>query len=252
MNLDKYTELTGTTVLTADEARYNATIRRANALLESALGYSLAPNKNIDKEELGKVQFQGAYPYYPIDRSTLLAADDVEDTYRLFPYNDKDIYIKTDPARNVYHVKLVQAINDDEFITIWDLNDFTSKNTRKFSKFIQKETAWFNWEWYSWLVEQVGNGNGLLVAVDAEWLDCTNMPSDLSYLWADMVTYYSSDSISVTGNIKSESVNGHSYSFSSAGGGKGVDLSPEQSETGLKILSQYAGPNGTAGIKVRV
>jgi hypothetical protein len=78
------------------------------------------------------------------------------------------------------------------------------------------------------------------------------MPSDLAYLWADMVTYYSSDTVSVTGNIKSESVNGHSWSFSNAGGGKGIDLSPEQSDVGSKTLAQYAGPNGTAALRVRV
>lgn len=245
MDLAKYTELTGTTVAAENEARYKAVIRRTNALLESALGYSLSPSQNLDKEELGKVQFQGAYPYYPYSQATLLPADDVEGSYRLFPYNDKDLYIKIDPARNVYHVKLVQAVNDDEFVTIWDLDNFTSKNTRKFTKFIQKETAWFNWDWYSWLVEQVGNGNGLLVAVDADWLTCNNMPTDLAYLWADMVTYYASEDVSVTGNLKSESVNGHSYSYDKA-------VAPEQDQANAKILAQYAGPNGTAATRVRV
>lgn len=255
MDLAKYTELTGIAVADGDKARYNAVIRRANALLESALGYSLSSSKNLDKEELGKVQFQGAYPfypYYPVDQTELLPADEVDGRYRLFQYNDKDLYIKTDPARNVYHVKLVKAHNDDEFVTIMDLIDFTSKNSRKFGKFIQKSASWFNWHWYSWLIQQMGNGSGLLVAVDADWLDCNNMPEDLKYLWVDMVTYYSSDTVSVTGNIKSEAVNGHSYTLSNAGGGKGVDLSPEQSDAGLKILALYAGPNGTAATQVRV
>lgn len=246
MDLAKYEELTGTTVAEADKVRVNATIRRSNVLLESALGYSLSQNKNLDKQELGKVQFQGAYPYYPVTQETLLPADEQEGDYRLFYYNDIDPYIKTDPARNIYHVKLVQAQNDDEFVTIWDLDDFTSKNARKFSKWIQKSTTWFNWGWYSWLVRKVGSGNGLMVAVDADWLDCTNMPSDLAYLWADMVTYYSDDNYSVSGSIKSESVNGHSWSRTNSGGGKGEDLSPDESVGGSKILSQYAGPNGTA------
>ncbi len=246
MDLAKYTELTGTTVAQEDETRYNAIINRVNSLLESALGYSLDPEQNLDKEELGKVQFQGAYPYYPVNQTTLLPADEVEGSYRLFYYNDKDLYIKTDPARNIYHVKLVQAQNDDSFVTIMDLNDFTSKNSRNFGKFIQKSIGWFNWDWYGWLVEQVGNGNGLMVAVDGDWLDYENVPNDLSYLWADMVTYYSSDNVSVTGNLKSESINGHSYSFTNAGGGKGEDLTPDQSIGGSKILAQYAGPNGTA------
>ncbi len=250
MDLAKYQELTGQTVSEADVARVNATIRRVNGLLESALGYSLSPNKNLDKEELGKVQFQGAYPYYPVNVDSLLPADEQDGEYRVFNYNDKDIYIQTDPFRNVYHVKLVQVQNDDSFVTIWDLTGFTSKNARKFGKFIQRETTWFNWDWYSWLVENVGNGNGLMVAVDADWLDCTNMPSDLAYLWADMVAYYSNEDYSVSGSLKSESVNGHSWTRANAGGGKGVDLSPEQSDAGLKTLKQYAGPNGNAANRI--
>lgn len=238
MDLAKYEELTGTTVAEAEKLRVNASIRRTNALLESALGYSLSPTKNLDKEELGKAQFQGAYPYYPLNQTTLLDADEPDGSYRLFYYNDKDIYIKTDPARNVYHVKLVQPQNDDSFITIWDL-DFTSMNSRKFGKFIQKSVSWFNWNWYGWLVNQVGNGNGLMVAVDADWLTCNNMPTDLAYLWADMVTYYSSEDIAVTGNLKSESVNGHSYSYEKA-------IPPHELVESAKVLALYAGPNGSA------
>lgn len=245
MDLAKYEELTGTTVAEADKARVKAVIRRSNAKLESLLGYSLSPSKNIDKEEIGKVQFQGAYPYYPWNRDTLLPPDKQEGEFRLFYYNQDDLYLKTDPARNIYHVKLVQALNDDEFVTIIDLEHFTSKKSRKFSKFIQRSTTWFNWPWYNWIVTQVGNGNGLMVAVDADWMDCSNMPSDLAFLWSDMVSYYSDENYSVSGSIKSESVNGHSWSRSNSGGGKGEDLSPEQSSEGMRTILQYAGPNSS-------
>lgn len=239
MDLAKYEELTGTTVADSQKARVNASIRRANVLLESALGFSLSPNKNIDKEELGKVQFQGAYPYYPWSQQQLLPADEQEADYRLFYYNPLDPYIKTDPARNIYHVKLVQAQNDDQFVTIMDLNDFTSKTSGKFGKYIQKSASWFNWNWYNWLTNQIGNGNALMVAVDADWMTCNNMPDDLAFIWADMVSYYSSEDISVTGNLKSESVNGHSYSYEKA-------VAPEEVVATQKILRAYAGPNGSA------
>lgn len=252
MDLAQYEELTGKTVAEADKGRVNATIRRANALLESALGYSLSPSKNLYKEELGKVQFQGAYPYYPINQSTLLPPDEQDGNYRLFNYNEKDIYIKTDPFRNVYHVKLVQAQNDDEFVTIWDMQGFTAKTARKFGMFLEKQESWFSWNWYGWLVGQLGRGNGLMVAVDADWMTCRNMPTDLAYLWSDMVDYYSNEDFSVSGSLKSESVNGHSWSRSNAGGGKGVDLSPEQSAAGQQTISQYAGPNGTLAFRNRV
>lgn len=245
MDLDKYQELTGNTVAEADKGRVNAAIRKTQAKLETALGYSLS-SKNIDKEELGKLQFQGGYPYYPVNEQTLLDADEEDGQYRLFYYNPVDPYIKIDPARNIYHVKLVLAQNDDEFITVMDLKNFTSKNTRKFGKFLQKSSDWFNWSWYNWLTDQLGNGTGLLVAVDADWLTCKNIPDDLAYLWTDMIDYYSNPEFSVSGTIKSESVNGHSWTRANAGGGKGEDLAPQDTADSSKILAYYAGPNGAA------
>ena len=244
MDLAKYQELTGNTVSEADTARYTAVINRVNATLESALGYSLDPDQNLDITELGKVQFQGALPLYPIDVNNLLPPDTATGTYRMFRYNDKDLYIKTDPFTSVYAVKLVQVASDDQFITICDLTDYTVKRTRKFGKYVEKQLVWFTWQWYSWLLDNLGQDNGLQVAVDGDWADEDNIPNDLLYLWTDMIDYYSSDNVSVTGNIKSESVNGHSWSVSNAGGGKGVDLAPEQSDAGLKTIAQYAGPNG--------
>lgn len=244
MDLAKYQELTGNTVSAGDTDKYTAVINRVNSLLESALGYSLDPTQNLDITELGKVQFQGGYPLYPIEMDNLLPPDTVTGSYRLFPYNESDIYIRTDPVANIYHVKLVQVVNGGKFITISDLTDYTSKRIRKFSKFIEKQLVWFSWQWYSWLITNLGQDNGLLIAIDGDWANASNIPNDIWYLWADMVDYYASDNVSVTGNIKSESVNGHSWSTGNAGGGKGVDLSPEQSDAGLNTLKQYAGPNG--------
>lgn len=251
MDLAKYEELTGNTVPASEQGRVNATIVRANALLESLLGYSLSSSQNIDKTEIGKVQFEGGIPLYPVNTGELLPPDTAVGTYRLFYYNDKDLYLKSDPTRNIYHVKLVQALNDDQFVTIVDLEDFTAKRYGKFGKFIQRSTGWFNWNWYGWLINRLGNGNGLMVAVDAEWLNEDNMPQDLAFLWADMVAYYSDENYSVSGSLKSESVTGHSWSRNTAGGGKGVDLSPEQSDAGMKTLSQYVGPNGTLAFRNR-
>lgn len=251
MDLDKYQTLTGTTVAESDAARYKAVINRANALLDSALGYSLVPSKNLDIQELGKVQFEGQLAYYPLNLDNLLPADESEGAYRLFSYNESDRYLQTDPFTNLYHVKLVQPQNDDEFVTFADLENVSSKRARKFSKYVEKNSYWFTWNWYDWLKEALGFDNGLMLAIDADWVSCNNgMPMDLQYLWADMVSYYASDDVSITGNIKSESVNGHSWSKSTAGGGKGTDLSPEQSLSGLNTLAQYAGPNGTLATRI--
>jgi hypothetical protein len=249
VDLAKYEELTGTTVATGDIARYTAIINRANASLSSLLGYPLDSTQNLDIEELGKVQFEGQYPYYPIDPTKLLPPDTQTGTYKLFPYNESDIFLPVDPFTNAYHVKLVQRYSPDKFVTFTTLSDWTQKNTSLFGKYIERQVGWFIWGWYTWLIENLGKDNGLLLAIDGDWLDQDSFPLDLMYLWTDMVTYYTSDEVSVIGNIKSESVNGHSWSRANAGGGN-ASLAPEQTPTGLKILAQYAGPNGTLATRI--
>lgn len=233
MDLKKYEELTGIEVPTSDEARVKANIRRTKAALETLLGYTLKP-KNLYTEK-GKVRFEGFLPVEDYTDNLLPADETQSEGIKLFSYHENDKYFHVDPFRNVYSVKLVMPVNDNEFVTIIDLDNVVAQYQRNnVSRFIERHFEWFTWAWYrTWVVSwEAGPGAGLQLAVDADWLNC--YPDDILYLWADMVTYQTDPN----NNIKSESVDGHSWS-------KGSVDAPEESDSAKALLKQYAGPNGT-------
>ena len=243
MDLDKYTELTGITVPTSQEAKVKAMIRRTRATLESLLGFSLKP-KNLYTEK-GKVQFEGYLPMKD-DLDNLLPPDEEEGVYKLFPYNELDQYFHVDPFTNLYKVKLVMPLTDGEFVTVVDLDNVVANYGRdRIGKFIERHWEWFTWDWYrSWRYRySSAEEAGLMLAVEADWINC--YPDDLNYLWADMVTYYSDPNFSVNGSIRSESVDGHSWSRGNAGGGNQGDVSPEANPVNRSTINRYAGPYGT-------
>lgn len=233
MDLAKYKSLTGINVPASQEARVNAVIRRTKARLEAMLGYTLKP-KNL-YTELGKAQLEGFLPMLN-NLENLEEPDEEEGVYKLFPYNEVDRYILTDPFKNVYKVKLVMPINDGEFITVTDLDNVVAKFGRdNIARSIERHYDWFTWEWYrSWQFRYESNGDaGLMVAVDADWLDC--FPDDIMYLWADMVEYQSDPN----SNLASESVDGHSWSKTKDG-----QTNPEESTEAIQLIKRYAGPFG--------
>ncbi len=234
MNLEKYTELTGNTVAPAKEAKFNATIRRTKAQLETMLGFTLKP-KNLYTEK-GKVQFEGHLPMLD-ELDNLLSPDEEQGTYKLFPFNDADKFLHVDPFKNIYKVKLVMPITDGEFVTIVDLdNVVASYGQDNIGKYIARHYEWFTWNWYrtwnySW---NARSDEGLMLAVDADWLDC--YPDDLLYLWTDMIDYQTSPNY----GIASESVDGHSWSRT-----KDSQSAPETKLSSQKLLTRYAGPFGS-------
>lgn len=241
MDLKKYKELTGITVATSNEAKITATIRRTKTALETLLGFSLKP-KHLYTEK-GKVQFEG---YLPVTEDTVLLPPDEEyGTYKLFPYNEHDRYFHVDPYTNIYNVKLVMPQRNGEFVTITDLDNVVAQYGRDgVGKYIERHHEWFTWQWWStWQLSYWGKPSAVQLAVDADWVDC--YPEDILYLWADMITYYSDKNVSVAGNIKSESVDGHSWSRGNAGGGKDGDMAPQDNPANQLILARYAGPFGS-------
>jgi hypothetical protein len=243
VDLDKYTELSGVTVRTSQKAKVNATIRRTKAKLETMLGFALKP-KNLYTEK-GKVQFEGFLPMID-ELDNLLPPDEEEGVYKLFPYSELDRYFHIDPFTNIYKVKLVMPTNDGEFVTITDLDNVVAQYGRdNIGKYIERYWEWFTWEWYrTWRYRYSSSGEaGLMLAVEADWLDC--YPDDLQYLWVDMISYYSDPNYSVSGSLRSESVDGHSWSRGFAGGGKDGDSSPEDNPNNRLLLSRYAGPFGS-------
>lgn len=234
MNLEKYKTLTGINVPASKEARITASIRRTKAQLEAMLGFTLKP-KNL-YTELGKVQFEGYLPMLD-NLDNLLPPDEEEGVYKLFSYNEKDRYFLTDPFTNIYNVKLVMPLNDGEFVTVSDLDNVVAKYGRdNIGKTIERHWEWFTWQWYLTYRYSYTSSNdgGLMLAVEADWLDC--YPDDIMYLWADMVTFQTGANY----GLASESVDGHSWSRT-----KDDQIAPEAKLENKKILQRYAGPFGS-------
>lgn len=245
MTIAEYQTLTGTTVQVADVPRVTAAIRKAETKLETLLGYSLSKQKTWT--ELGKVQYNGLTPFPSLPVSdeviaSLSPADQQTGDIQLFNLDSLDTHIRINPAREVYRAKIVLPVNEDEFITIYDLENATPYlNTAGLVVAISRYHTWFTWTWWNSLLYT--ERNNLMLAVDAEYVDCIDSKNypELAYLLADMVTYYSDPSYSVMGNIRQESIDSHSYSRASTGSTPD-SAAPEGQSTSKMIIEKYAGP----------
>lgn len=245
MTIAEYQTLTGTTVLTADTTRVTAVIRRAEAKLEGLLGYPLSRQKTWT--ELGKVQYDGLVPFpsLPVGDdviSNLTAADTQTGDIQLFNFDELDKHIRINPANEIYRAKIVLPVNESEFITIYDLqNGLPYLNSAGLVVAITRYNSWFTWTWWNSLLW--GEKSNLMMAVDADYVNVcdVNTHKDLAYLLADMVTYYSDPNYSVMGNIRSESIDSHSYSRASTGSTPDSSA-PEGQASSKMIIEKYAGP----------
>lgn len=223
MDLKKYEELTGIVIPPNRQSYYTAQIKRVQVKLETLLGFTLTP-KHI-YTELGKSQVECVCPDIPQTES-LLPPDEVKGVIRVFPYNYKDKFLSIDPFRDVYNVKLGKVLDDKTFITYKTFEHFTEQYmSQGIGKYIEKcQTCFCDCECK----------DCIQLIVDAKWVALPDLPDDLMYLWADMVTYYADP----TKDIKSESVDGHSWS-------KGDITSPEDAKEAILLLQRYAGPYGS-------
>ena len=126
MTIAEYQELTGITVPAADEPRVKAALRKAEVKLGSLLGYPLSKQKSWT--ELGKVQYSGATPFpsLPVSEdvlNNLVAPDEQSGDYVLFNFDELNMHLRINPAKEVYRAKLVLPINRDEFITVHELEN---------------------------------------------------------------------------------------------------------------------------------
>lgn len=232
MNLKTFEELTGTTVSTAKVAFYKAQIRRTKSMLETMLGFTLCPNGSYENlyKELGKSQLECACP--GVNIQNLLPADDVVDSYRLYPYNKDDQYFAVDPFIKLNKVKLVYVKPGAEpngvTLKTFDEDEIRVQMGRgTFSKYIEHcKTCLCSCDCQ----------DCVQLAVDAEWAwdSIKDIPEDLLYVWVDMISYYSDKK----NNIKSESIDTHSYT-------KFEKVAPETEPSNLAIIKRYAGPYGS-------
>lgn len=245
MTIADYQNLTGMTVLDEDVTRINAVIRRSETRLETLLGYSLSKQKKWT--ELGKVQYDGLVPFPSLPVSddvldNLSIPDEQTGDIQLFSFDERDKHLRINPAKEVYRAKIVLPINSDEFITICDLENLTPYlNSASLVVALTRYYGWFTWAWWNSLLWPMKNS--LMLAVDADYVNVcdANKYPDLAYLLADMVTYYSDPNYSLVGNIRSESIDSHSYSRASTG--KDPDsAAPEGQYSSKLIIEKYAGP----------
>lgn len=231
MNIAKYEELTGTTVPASRQAYVLAQIKRVQKTLETMLGYTLDKSKSQQNyyEEAGKSPAEFVYPDSDDD---LVAADEVINAYRLYPYNEHDPFLAVDPFTSLNVVKLVfmRAGEDRDGVTLktFDTDEVRIQVGREgLSKFIHKVPE-------CWLACSCSEEGSVQLAVDAYWLYDSCLPSDLEYVWADMVTYYSNPKL----GVKSETLGPHSYTLAQ-------DAAPETVDSNLAVIKQYAGPFGS-------
>jgi hypothetical protein len=207
-------------------------------MLETMLGYPLCSSKGQANlyNELGKTQLECACP--DVDTENLDDPDPIEGNYRLFNYDESDKYFHVDPFSAIYKVKLVfvRSGTGDQGITLktFDADEIRLHIGREgWSKYIEHCMECFC----------ICDCSGCVqLAVDADWLWQTDgqIPKDLQYVWADMVTFYSD----TKRKIKSETITTHSYT-------KSDNIAPEAESTNLAVIRRYAGPHGSvSGVHV--
>lgn len=251
MTIAEYQTLTGTTVPDSDVTRITAVIRRCTARLESLLGYSLTRQKSWT--ELGKLQYNGLVPFPSLPVSddvlaSLTAPDDQTGDLQLFGFDQQDKHIKINPAREVYRAKIVLPINEDEFVTVYDLENGTPYlNSVGLVTAITRYYSWFSWVGWDQLL--LSARAKLMFAVDAEYIEVCDVSRypELAYLLADMVTYYSDPGYSLLGIIRSETIDSHTYTRALSGAFNGnlptpEDMAPEGQMSAQRIIAKFAGP----------
>jgi hypothetical protein len=233
MTIAEYTALTGITVPSTKTAIVTATIARTQSMLETLLGYTLNPDQVQTNlyNELGKSSQNCFCP--SVNLENLQDPDAVVGAYRLYRYNELDKYFHVDPFSKLNAVKLVyiKAGDNPNGITI---KTFTTSEIRVnagrdgIAKYIEHCMD---------CLCTCDCQDCVQLAVDANWLwpEGSDIPSDLQYLWADMVTWYSD---SKNKGIKSETIDTHSYT-------RFDKTAPEQEPQNLAVIKRYAGPYGS-------
>jgi len=225
MDLAKYEELSGLSVSAEDQTLVEATINKVVSKLESMLGYTLDITKVNDNQyvEIGKTQTDCPC-VDSVDIDNLLPADAVVFAYRLYSYNKRDKIIAIDPCTDVHAVKLVK--DGVTFLTL-EADSYQTIKKNGIIKYIELCDSCFTC---------VTSCDCVQLAVDATWLwsSVDNMPTDLLYLFSDMVTYYSNP----TKDVKSETLGSHSYTLFS-------NSAPDSLKENIKVLNKYVGPNGS-------
>lgn len=139
---------------------------------------------------------------------------------RVYDYHHNDKYIHIDPAEDITEIKLIR---DDEVIYTLDEEEYRLHEKYDFIKYIEICSLCYT-----------PCKSCTQLSVTGTW-KFDELPQDLLYVWADMITYYADHK----NNIKSETLGTHSYT-------KYDMKTPQEQKENHIILMKYAGPNGSA------
>lgn len=207
----RYSELTGFAINSANQARIYAAIDRTQSILEDLLGYTL------DADERSENQLDGVVPTF---------------AYRIFPVRINDRYNHIDPCTEIHTIKVLKNGTVEDTLTS---DQWSSKKDRGYIKYFTINQAQvLNVDWYPFSRLAVCNDDEYEFAVDAEFVFADNaFPNDLMGVWADMISFYSK----MKKDIKSETLGSHSYT-------RFDEKEPEQEDQNVRIIRRYAGPRG--------
>lgn len=219
MDLATYESLAGITVPASEQTKVTARIAQVQSILETLLGFTLTPADVLENlySEMGKTSGGCSCSNEPT-----LPADPVIYAYRLYRYTPLVKYLYVDPFITLEAVKLVKdgvtihTFDEDEIRVEYGQNGL--------AKYIEINCE--NCFCECWCDDCVQ------LAVDAEWVweSEDDIPLDLQYVWADMVTFYSDDNR----DLKSERLATHSYTKERR--------KPEDEVYNRAVIKKYAGP----------
>jgi len=229
MTISEYQTLTGITVPATMTALVTAQLNRTQIMLEELLGYTLNADNLEDNQYTETGIINDGLCAYPADVADLDSPDAIVSAYRLYPYNEKDIFLSIDPATAIHAVKLVSG---SVTYKVFDADEYRAHSEMGIIKYLEKTNhCWWECECYC-------QKNGFQLAVDADWA-FTALPVALQLLQADMVTYYSNQKK----DIKSETLGSHSYTKYDRG-------AIEYESANTSLLLKYAGPLGSIRKKI--
>jgi hypothetical protein len=234
VDLSEYIEISGLAVKDSQRGFVTANIKKAQFMIESALGFTLDADKAAQNlyTETGKAP-SDSWICGGSDADLLPADNEPDEAYRLFAQTEPlgpfqiNVLTRIDPCKSISKIKLVHGTVSVHTFTTNELALLTGSNG--YGHLVDLAVIYPN---------PCRCEHRLQVAVSADWLglDEDDQPDDLLSVWADLTTWLSDR----TRDIKSENRGTRSYS-------KFESKSPLDDPFTKSILASYAGPRGTAG-----
>ena len=225
--------------------QYKAWAARAIRELENRLGWPFSPEGTVTV--LGQTKYGCECD---VDKSSLAPAPTPRGVYRFFSFNTKQPFAIVSPFAKIYAVYLCRVepegkkitSNKNEVVILQKINNFAPRYfNNRFGKYIQSCNDEVS------ACQERCNSDCTTCAtllVDAEWLDFNNVPDELLYMIFDYIDWMAGGGYANRG-IKSESVDGHSVSYSS----DWKETTPYVNPSDAQIIALYAGPYGSVDRK---